>query len=299
MLRPFGFASQFEERSQRSSSSPLAPARAPSEASALAVRALWTHYTEWRNTAIGTQDGLRAPQWSKAEQSRWAIPDLASAYLPPRVVADVQSVTPVDATSDSAYRIVTRYWVASDSPQDSTVAPVLTTTVYARRERWRWVLTSALPIATRTWARETRGSIDYYVAESVDQAMEITGAIGPEQYGPNGGFARPPNIQVFSGNPALGEKYRHELTQVVTAPVYRDATTTFLASEGIATWFGGTWGRGYAQSVRHLDSLLLPRPQLTLLSIIVGTNHSAEIVNASGAVLCEMLNEVGDEAWQS
>jgi hypothetical protein len=37
--------------------------------------------------------------------------------------------------------------------------------------------------------------IDYYVAESVDQAMEILGLVVPERLGAAGGFAKPANFQ--------------------------------------------------------------------------------------------------------
>jgi hypothetical protein len=203
-------------------------------------------------------------------------------------------------------------------------------TVYARREGGRWVLANALPFRTHTWLRETRGRIryrvapalrfdasratraaafvdslaaafgvpaseriDYYVAESVDQAMEILGVVVPERFGAAGGFAKPVNAQVFSGIPALGEEYRHELAHVVLSPILRDAPTTLLASEGVPTWFGGTAGRDYQGSVRHLDSLLRTQPQLDLNQIVFDMGVSAEIRNAAGAVLAEMLHEVG------
>lgn len=96
-------------------------------------------------------------------------------------------------------------------------------TVYARRDGAHWALANALPFHTNTWRRETRGRInyriapalrfdsskaaraalfvdslaavfdvvppahiDYYVAESVDQSMEIMGAVVPERYGAAG-----------------------------------------------------------------------------------------------------------------
>jgi hypothetical protein len=256
--------------------------------------------------------------------------DLAGFYLPDQAVPEVLHVTRVDAAVDSAYQIVTRFWPASTTPRDSAAKPVLTMTVYARREGEGWMLANALPFLTNTWPRETRGRItdrvapalrfdasramraaafvdslaaafgvtaperiDYYVTESVDQALEILGVVVPERYGAAGGFSKPVNFQVFSGIPALGEDYRHELAHVVLLPVLRGASTSLLASEGVSTWLGGTAGRNFQGSVRHLDSLLQQEPQLALDVIVDSAGVSSDIRNAAGAVLAQMLNEFG------
>jgi hypothetical protein len=203
-------------------------------------------------------------------------------------------------------------------------------TVYARREGKRWALANALPFRTSTWVRETRGRItyhvapalrfdatravraaafvdslaaafgvpaperiDYYVTESVDQAMEILGVVVPERFGAAGGFAKPVNYQVFSGIPALGEEYRHELAHVVLLPIIRGGSTSLLASEGVPTWFGGTAGRDFQGSVRHLASLLKAQPQLNLAKIVDDMGVSSDIRNAAGAVLAQMVSEAG------
>jgi hypothetical protein len=192
------------------------------------------------------------------------------------------------------------------------------------------VLASALPQRTAHWAHETRGriafriapglafnaakaaraavfvdslaqafdvplprQIEYYSAESVDQALEILGVEVSEKYGPNGGFAKPNNGQVFSGDPTLGEEYRHELAHVVLAPVLRDAETTLLASEGVPTWLGGTGGRDFRGAVRHLDAYLADGRDLSLDQIIYGAAIPSEIRNAAGAVLAQMVNDAG------
>lgn len=256
--------------------------------------------------------------------------DLAGFYLPDRAVAEVLSVTRVDAAVDSAYQIVTRFWPAGPTARDSSTKPVLTMTVYARREGERWVLANALPYLTGSWVREKRGRIryrvapalrfdasravraaafvdslasafgvpaperiDYYVAENVDQALEILGVALPERFAAAGGFAKPVNFQVFSGIPALGEDYRHELAHVVLLPIVREASTSLLASEGIPTWLGGTAGRDFPESVRYLASFLQDQPQLTLDAIVDSTGVSPDIRNAAGAVLAQMLNESG------
>jgi hypothetical protein len=256
--------------------------------------------------------------------------DLAGFYLPDGAVTEVVRVTPVAADADSVYEIVTRVWARSDSVRDSTARPVLTMTVFARRESDRWVLANALPHRTSAWVRETRGriafrvaprlqfdpdkasraaafvdslatafgvpappQIEYYVAESVDQALEILGVVYPQRFGAAGGFAKPVNGQVFAGIPALGENYRHELAHVVLLPVVRGAATSLLASEGVATWLGGTAGGDFGSAVRHLDSALRAQPGLTLDVIVDSAAVVAAIRNTAGAVLAQMLDDAG------
>ncbi len=271
---------------------------------------------------------MPSPFWSSAEQARWSDYDLASQFLPLGAVARVLAVTPLNPAVDTAYRIQTRFWADDSSARDSSAAPVLTTTVYARREKRRWVLANALPYHTSAWVRESRGRIhffvapalrfnptkadraaafvdslaaafdiepppriDYYVAESVDQAMEILGAVTPQRYGPNGGFARVGRI--FSGNPALGEEYRHELAHLLLAPLLRDGPSSLIASEGVPSWLGGTGGRDFGGAVQHLATLLRAQPALDLHRIVYDMTVSAEIRNAAGAVLAQMLHEAG------
>jgi hypothetical protein len=203
-------------------------------------------------------------------------------------------------------------------------------TVFARREGGRWVLGNALPFLTATWVRQTRGSIsyfvapqltfdadkafrattfvdslaaafgvaapahiEYYVTESVDQALRILGVEVPERFGAAGGFSKPVNGQVFSGIPQLGENYRHELAHVVLLPVLRGAETSLLASEGVPTWLGGTAGRDFRASVRHLESVMRTQPHLTLDAIVDSAGVASEIRNTAGGVLAEMLDEAG------
>lgn len=302
----------------------------PSAASELAVRQLWDAYLASKDGQFAANAGTPSPLWSAAEQAKWPMYDLAGFYITNHAIPDVLSVTPVNAAVDSAYQIVTRFLPAGSVAGDTSVTPLLTMTVYARREGRRWVLANALPFRTSDWSRETRGRIayrvapalhfdavkaaraaafvdslatafavqaptriDYYVAESVDQALEVLGVIVPERYGPAGGFAKPVNLQVFSGIPALGEDYRHELAHVVLLPIIRGSSTSLLASEGVPTWVGGTAGRDYKESVRHLASLLRADPHVDLDAIITDLGLSSEIRNAAGAVLAEMLNDSG------
>lgn len=305
-------------------------AGAPTRTSELAVRRIWDEYLASKKGQFAANAGMHSPRWSAAEQAQWPMYDLAGFYLPDHAVPEVLGVTPVNPAVDSAYQIVTRFWPAGSATRDSSAKPVLTMTVYARREGRRWVLANALSFKTSTWVRETRGRVtyriapalrlnetkavrsatfvdslaaafgvappprlDYYVTENVDQALEILGVVVPVRYGAAGGFAKPVNFQVFSGIPALGEEYRHEIAHVVLLPIIRGGATSLLASEGVPTWFGGTAGRDYQGSVRHLDSLLKAQPQVTLDKIVDDMTVSSDIRNAAGAVLAEMVYEAG------
>lgn len=71
-----------------------------------------------------------------------------------------------------------------------------------------------------------RPRLDYYATESVDQALELPGLVFPRRFGAAGGFAKPVNVQVFAGIPALGEEYRHEIAHVVLLPIIRGNSTS-------------------------------------------------------------------------
>lgn len=254
----------------------------------------------------------------------WPMYDLAGFYLANGAIPEVLSVKPVSARADTAYQIVTRFWPAGATTRDSTTAPELTMTVYARRDGDRWVLANALTYKTASWRRETRGRVtfhispslqfddagatrsatsldslaaafqvappprlDYYSTESVDEALEIVGVVFPRRFG-EGGFAKPVNFQVFSGDPVLGVEYRHEIAHVVLIPIIRGSGTSLLASEGVPTWFGN-----YRGSVRHLDSLLTAQPQITIDRVLDDMSVPSEIRNAAGAVFAEMVYEAG------
>ena len=294
------------------------------------MREVWQEYLTSKHGQFAANAGTPSPLWSGAEQAQWPMYDLAGFYVPELAVPEVVSVTPVDSTSDSLYRIVTRFRRDGSSSAGAASEPALTMTVFARRDGARYTLANALPFLTAVWRRETRGRIryhvapalrfdstrarraaafvdslagafrvtapariDYYVAESVDQALEKLGGAMPQRFGAAGGFSKPVNGQVFSGIPALGEDYRHELVHVVLMPIIRDGSTSLIASEGVATWFGGTGGRDYRSSVRHLATLLREQPQLTLGRIADDSTITSDIRYAAGAVLAEMVHTAG------
>lgn len=294
------------------------------------MRALWSEYLASKRGQYARYASEPSALWDDSEQAQWALYDLAGFYLADGAVPEVISVTPLSPRADTAYRIVTRFWPQGTTVGDSSTSPELTMTVFARRRRDRWVLANALTYNTSAWRRETRGRVtfrvapalqfnasraertaafvdslalafgvsppprlDYFVTESVDQALEIQGTTFSTRYGAAGGFAKPVNFQVFSGIPALGEEYRHEIAHVVLLPIIRGSSTSLLASEGVPTWLGGSAGRDYTGCVRYMDSLLVVRPEITLDSILDDMSVSSDIRNAAGAVLAEMVHEAG------
>ncbi len=307
-------------------------ARGDAGSSEKAIRQLWDEYLRSKNGRFATHAGTPSALWSAAERAKWPMYDLAGFYLPNGAVPEVVRVTPLKPAADGPHEIVTQFWPRGTVPGDTASRALFTITVIARRERGRWVLANALPQRTASWQRETRGrisyhiapalsfdankalraaafvdslaaafdvpppQIDYYVAESVDQALTILGVESAERYGAAGGFAKPVNGQVFSGIPALGEDYRHEIAHVVLYPVLRDAATTLLASEGVPTWLGGTAGDDFRASVRKLDSALRAQPRVTLDAIVNGAPVASEIRNAAGGVLAQMVNDAGGAA---
>jgi len=249
--------------------------------------------------------------------------DLAGFYIPDGAINGVESIRRTGRADE--YELVARFRKAGE--HDSTAMAV---TVFGVREGGRWVLANALPRTTSNWERHVVGPItyvvdprvrfsmsrarqavafidslanafalprvgatDYYVMSSVDVAMESLGVRTTARYGAAGGFSKPVNHQVFSGIPAQGENYRHELAHLVLRPLVNGSTTTLLASEGAATWLGGTGGTDFRGSVRALSNYLHQNPTVTLDSIIDSGSTPQSVRYTAGAVLCEMLARHG------
>jgi len=261
----------------------------PTRDSEAAVRSPWSEYLASKKGQYARHAGEPCPLWDASEQTQWQMYDLAGFYLADGAIPEVLRVTPVSPRADTAYQIVTRFWPEGTTIRDSSSKPELTMTGFARRQQDRWVLANALTYNTSAWRRESRGRVtfrvaptlqfnaaraersaafvdsralafsvappprlDYHVTGNVDQALEILGTVLPQRFGATGGFAKPVNFQVFSGIPALGEEYRHEIAHVARLPIIRGSSTSLIASESVPTWLGGTAGRDYKGSVRHL-----------------------------------------------
>lgn len=294
------------------------------------VYRVWSTYFESKGRDLASRAGTRSPLWVANEQSQWPMYDLAGFYVPRGGVPQVISVGRVPSGEVVGYEIAVRFVTPPSTTASSRDSNAVTASWYATKQAGRWVLANVLPERTRTWQSVTVGQIhyfsepgrafdhakaaravsfvdslaaafgvprlgplEYYVTSSVDAALKAIGVEYPRIFGAGGGFAKPVNRQLFAAVPAWGENYRHELVHLVLLPLLNPRTMTIIASEGIATWFGGTAGADLRTSVRNLSQYLSGHPNVSLDSAITpGALPQAESY-AAGAVICEMLARHG------
>jgi hypothetical protein len=263
--------------------------------------------------------------WLASEQQRWHVYDLAMAYMPDSATPDVISI---DSVAKDEYRVVTRF--TEDSAASPMRASIVRMTVFAVRDEGHWVFANALPRLTRSWRREAvRGltyvmepgypfdrtraeraaafvdslatafgvprltSFTYYLTTSSDEIYRIMGLETDIKWGPVGGVAQPTNHQLFSGNPAVGEDYRHELAHMVLLPLM--GNTLYFVSEGVPTWVGGTSGLDFTAAARQFAGFLSEHPCVTLDSILDGAFPPQQFYPAA-AVFAAMANDEGGVA---
>lgn len=290
----------------------------------------WEAYLGTRRGRIASAAGTPSPFWSAAEQRRWPMYNLAEFYLLDEAVPEILAIDPVGDT----FRITTAWRVTAAPP--ATWFTNVTLTVYAVREGNAWKLANALGPNTRTWRRTTVGPITYvyapdypfdraraaravaftdslarvfgvpplvpityYLLPDIDAVYGVLGLVSPVKFGAGGGLAQPVNRQLFSGTPTVGEAYRHELAHLIIAPLITP-NSSYLASEGVPTWVGGTSGADFPTAAQALAATLVARPTLSLDSVVT-RRYPNPITYASGAVLAAMLFEQGGtpavKAW--
>jgi hypothetical protein len=269
-----------------------------------------------------------SPYWVTSEQHQWRVYALALSYLPDSAIPQVLSIDPVPDDSGE-YRVVTRF--TSTNEDNAMRSRTATVTVFAVPSSDGWHLANALPRLTKAWRRDTVGPITYvyaptyrfrrdraeraaafvdslaaaldvpllghimyYLTSSDDEVYHIMGLDTDKPWGPVGGVAQPTNYQLFSGIPAVGEDYRHELTHIVILPLMT-GRTTYLVSEGVPTWFGGTTGMDFRTAARGLAAYLERHPSVTLDSIMEGHYAVAQFYPAA-AVLVSMVYARGGTA---
>ena len=274
-----------------------------------------------RYTSPGTSP---SPFWANGEQQRWISFPLALNFVGPSAVPTVLDIRPATPGSDSVYVVKTLF----RSPGSTqTSQPLALTRVYAVRERGTWVFSNALPRATRDWQRKTVGAFDYafppgypfdraraeratafadslaaafaipkvshvayYLTESPDEMNRVIGLDWFPSSTDGGAFSSGPNRLLVSGNPAIGENYRHEIVHVVLGPLSIRGVHPLLW-EGAATWLGGTLGMDASATRRAYAEFLRKHPDVTLETIL---NHSSDQgFRPAGAVLCQMVFERG------
>jgi hypothetical protein len=291
-----------------------------------AVLAPWRAYLEDRPDSLHP-----SPHWSAAEQRALrpgAEYDLTRAFaFQDREWARRTRVTVLDvrpATADSAaWEIRTLLATVGRDSAVRTTGIVRTRVV---REDGRWVLASPFLAAARGWHRTRVGriayvvapgrafdrgratraarfvdslaaafdvvapdSIDYLVAGSPDEAQR---AVGMEWTLATPGRAYVPNRFVYSGDPALGEFYAHELAHVVLDPVV-GAGIPGMAQEGLATWAGGSLGRDFAALMREYGAFVRARPDVTLSAVVRGDDAFDAGWRPMAALLFQLVHEHG------
>ncbi len=270
--------------------------------------------------------------WLAAEQTRWPCYNLAFLYLSNDARVDVVDIQPVVPSVNRLYRVVTLF--RGDSATSPMRSDSVRVTVFATREKSRWVFANALPILTRTWRRERVGPIEYvmepgytfnrvraesavaftdslavvfsvprlapltyYLTSTSDEMTRILGLETRIKWGPSGGLAQAVNHQLFSGMPAIGERYAHELVHIMLRPLVKH--TIAFADEGVATWLGGTSGMDFPVAARALATFLTSHPTVSLDSIMAGniTIPSGTLAVSArypaGAVFAMMVHERG------
>lgn len=285
----------------------------------------WLRYLESLHGQYAQGAWKASPYWLAAEQRRWHVYALPMAYLPDSARPEVLRIEPV---SDSVYQVVTRF--DEDSATSPMRSPSVRVIVFAVRCADEWVFSNALPRLTGTWRRETVGPITYvmepaypfdrgravgavafvdsvaaafgvprletltyYLTTSVDQVYRIMGLETDIRWGPVGGVAQPTNHQLFSGIPAVGEDYRHELAHMILLPLM--GNTPYVVSEGVPTWLGGTTGMDFRSAAEKFAVFLAQHPKLDLDSLLTGRYPQPEFY-AGAAVLVQLVFEQGGVA---
>ncbi len=288
----------------------------------------WTAYLQSKAGKISSAAGRPSPYWSETEQRRWPTYDLAGFYLGDDAAPEILAIDRVRGQGEAAFRIRTAFRTKKPPSAAATWWTEMTVTVFVVREGRTWRLANALPRNTRAWHRDTVGPITYvygadypydrqrarravaftdslaaalgvpplgpltyYLLPDVDAVYRIMGLESRVKFGAAGGAAQPVNRQLFSGIPAVGEEYRHELAHLILAPIL-SADTWYFVSEGVPTWIGGTAGADFPTAARALAVTLSQRPMLSLDSVLM-RSYPTPIAYPAGAVLTAMIFERG------
>ena len=263
--------------------------------------------------------------WSAAEQRMWPHYDLTASIAYQGSSATVLDIRPAPEEPDTW--IVKTLFASTVGPAHD-VKPIALTRVYAIREAGAWVFSNALPRLTREWRREVVGPITYVLepgypfdrtrAENAVQwadSVAVAFGVGPldeltyyltgspetvyriigVDWGPGGtsyGYASYGNRLIFSGVPAAGEDYRHELAHFVLGPLQADGRTHRIVSEGVATWLGGSMGRDFDALLAEYATYLRVHPDVTLDTVLEPEGPDRG-TRPAGAVLAVMAFERG------
>ena len=270
-------------------------------------------------------------QWSSVEQRRWPIFDLAMPAVY-QSAAEYQrtraTVVALDAANpgDSSVFVIRTLFTSQDSASGREL-PVALTRVYAVREGGAWVLANALTRLTADWRRTVMGPITfiyprdhrfdpvlarhavrfadslatvfgaphpkgvtYYLARSPEEAFRISGV----DFARPGTTGRsfPGNYMIFSGLPAYGEFYPHELTHL-TLGWLPGLPMPPVLDEGLAFWLGGSRGRSWPELRADLAVALQADSSLTLSRLLAERPATDPLRSTAAGGLLQLAHERG------
>jgi hypothetical protein len=256
-----------------------------------------------------------------------AVYQSAAEYQRTRgTVVAIEPATPNDSNVFSIRTLFTR----SDSASGPEL-PVALTRVFAIRENGAWVLANALTRTTAEWQRKTVGQftfiyppdhrfdkvkarhtvrftdslatafgaprpkgVTYYLARSPDEAFRIAGLdfVPPRSTG----RSFPGNYMIFSGLPAYGEFYPHELTHLTLGWILPDLGAPQVLDEGLAFWLGGSRGRCWAELRADLATALVADSALTLARLLAERPATDPLRSTAAGALLQLAQERGGVA---
>jgi hypothetical protein len=286
----------------------------------------------WRSyLASRPQDFTAKPQWSKVDQERWKIFDLAGGFAYPgdqevaATRATVFQIAPA-RSGDSTEYVIRTLFTRPDNFQSER--RTFLHRVYAMRENGRWVLSNALLRTTATWKRTTferivyvhppdhaidtvrarmamrfvdsiaavfdapkPPAITYFLARSPEEVFSLTGI---DFYLPGSrAYASVANYQIFSGVPKVGEFYAHELTHMVLGWVLPGLGAPQVLDEALAIWLGGAREMAWPEVRRELATELRRDSTWTLDRILQDRPATAIYRLSAAAALLELAHQRG------
>lgn len=264
--------------------------------------------------------------WSAEERRRWPQYDLTASIAYQGFPATVLDIRPAAPEVPGGYVVKTLF--ASATGPDREIRPIALTRVYAILEGGKWVFSNALTHLTRAWRREAVGPVTYVLepgypfdraraertvrfADSLAAAFEVPRLEGLTYYltgsperlyrimgvewtvgGTGFGYASYGDRLIFSGDPSVGEDYRHEIAHFVLGPLQAAGRTHPLINEGVAAWLGGSMGRDFEALMAEYAAYLRSRSDVTLDSVLAPEGPDRG-TRPGGATLALMVFEEG------
>lgn len=254
-------------------------------------------------TYLRADSAGRAALWSPSERKRWAQFDIGDVMSNPGFAAPatIAMVQQSPAGSADSYVIKTLY---AQGDSSRTVHAFAVERVYAIHENGSWVFANALPRLTRDWphygigrgmfvvqpgrvfdrskAAHTVAFADsladayaiprlpdftYYVTNSEDDMYRAAGVDPMFGAQAAGGRSLSADRIIMSGSPEQGEGYVHEVVHTVFAPLTPARGSLGFASEGVASWLGGSLGTSFPKMMHNYAMYLRAHPTVTLDSV--------------------------------